>query len=213
MSGLLILVALAAEIVRADSLPPPINPAIRAVHARHRSFAECLATVDWSLVKPVFDVGIGTTEEQRIFNRAASKGRCQNTNVGHFWNTELRHSIAAARYRAVYSNIQLPVAVGTSITPDRTRFAWASSTGNGPWQAFQALATCLAGNQPKLVHSVLMAVEDSADEREKMGVLAQNVGPCLRAGQSIRISQVELRSWLAEAQYQMLSRRVLETSK
>jgi hypothetical protein len=168
-----------------------------------------LATVDWKLVKPLLDTNVGTGEERRILNQAVGHGKCQAGNLGEFWNTALRHDVAEARYRAVYSDARLPAAADDDLAiPEGAQFAWTAKTGNGPWQAFQALASCLSKRDAPLVHSVLISEEDSLTERERMATLTEHVGPCLRPGQKIRISTLELRSWLAEAQYDVMRTRI-----
>lgn len=208
LSSAVIFTAIAVDVVPGTELPPRVNPAARASLAQYQSFAECLATVDWRLVAPVFSSKVGTAEEQRILERAATEGQCRTRNAGQYSNTQLRLSVAAARYRSVYSHVQFPLASAASpLAGAGGSFTWTSSTGNRPWQAFQALAVCLSERQSGLVHSVLMTDEDSSEERARMAVLAPYVGPCLSPGQAIKISILELRSWLAEAQFQLLRSR------
>jgi hypothetical protein len=192
----------------AADLPPVVKLAKDEDREQYRAIAECFATTDWNLVKAVFDTGIGTSEEQRVLEAAATHTHC-NLPQGHFFNTELRHDIAEARYRADYSNAEFAAVAGSvEPIPPGAKFEWARSTGNRSWQAFQALAACLSERQPALVHSVLMTNEQSDEERNEMAILGQHLGSCLKSGDKIRVSTFELRSWLAESQYQMMRTRI-----
>jgi hypothetical protein len=191
-----------------DQPPPRVNEKARALLAQYRSFAECVASVDWQLVKPVFDTSIGSREEARILTAAAEHGRCSSTHQGTFWNTQLRLAVAAARYRKVYPAIGNQVSAGNvAAVPAGATFTWVSSTGNGPWQQFQSIANCLAERETGLVDAALRTSEDSPEERAAMQSLGREVGLCLRAGQQLRISALEFRSWLGEAQYQLARSR------
>jgi len=93
-----------------------------------------VASIDWQLVKPVFDTSIGTREEARILRAAAERGRCSSTHRGTYWDTQLRLAVAAARYRRVYPAIESESANrNIDAAPARATFTWVSTTGNGPW--------------------------------------------------------------------------------
>ncbi|MDB5692274.1 MAG: hypothetical protein JWO81_1337 [Alphaproteobacteria bacterium] len=199
---------ISSEPIRFDQSPPRANEKTRALLSQYRSFAECVASADWQLAKPVFDTPIGTKEERRILERAAERGRCGSSYQGTFWNTQLRLAVAAARYRKVYPAIESHVPTSNvGAAPAAATFAWVGSTGNGPWQQFQFLANCLAERETGLVDALLRTPEDSAEERWAMQSLGRQVGPCLRTGQQLRISGLEFRSWLGEAQYQLARSR------
>jgi len=185
-----------------------VNEQARALLSQYRSFAECVASIDWQLVKPVFDTSIGTREEARILRAAAERGRCSSTHRGTYWDTQLRLAVAAARYRRVYPAIESESANGNiDAAPARATFTWVSTTGNGPWQQFASLANCLAERETGLVDTVLRTPDDSAEERLAMQGLARRAGPCLQPGQQLRISILELRAWLGESQYQLARSR------
>jgi hypothetical protein len=177
--------------------------------AAEMDIAQCVVENDSRDVKRLLGTLPGSAEERRAERPLVELfGACKDNSIvkGTFaWRERAVIAAAAAAARAGRGNVSLVAAA------QQSGWALASSAvpgeGNGAVSlALRRFGDCIVRAEPDAARDLIVSAPQSSAEESAIAALTPALGPCLAAGQQLRIDRGDLRLVVGEPIYHLLAR-------